>query len=267
MMDQFYSEIFYNYDHLFLSPHWPEKNILYMSLGQTRRARELEHYRCLKERQVMDEMNRMRQHEAYDSLAARRQRLGRQHMTRQEESRMKFGKTEEPNYTIVKGTNERLYRVPLHTNNCSEYLDLRTDSFTNVLKVVTPRRSSLSEGRCMEDINTSREEMQQEKISKGFERSMGPKQVAINISHDDNHVTLMKSATLKGCVPVETSMEKTKAKISKDGKEIKVKKAPQPPVTVMVEDASDSENEDWKCKTIWCNRRPSPGQWIEPIKS
>jgi hypothetical protein len=37
-------------------------------------------------------------------------------------------------------------------------------------------------------------------------------------------------------------------------------------VSVVVEDASDSENEDDDLKSIWRNRRPSPGQWIEPIE-
>jgi hypothetical protein len=36
-------------------------------------------------------------------------------------------------------------------------------------------------------------------------------------------------------------------------------------VTIIVEDASDSETED-ECKSdVWRNRRPSPGQWMEPV--
>lgn len=34
---------------------------------------------------------------------------------------------------------------------------------------------------------------------------------------------------------------------------------------IIVEDASDSENED-EYKSPWRNRRPSPGQWMEPIE-
>merc|ERR1712232_597412 len=37
-------------------------------------------------------------------------------------------------------------------------------------------------------------------------------------------------------------------------------------VTVIVEDASDSEYEDDKLDSIWRNRRPSPGQWMEPVE-
>lgn len=37
-------------------------------------------------------------------------------------------------------------------------------------------------------------------------------------------------------------------------------------VTVVVEDASDSEDENDELKSVWRNRRPSPGQWIEPVE-
>ena len=37
-------------------------------------------------------------------------------------------------------------------------------------------------------------------------------------------------------------------------------------VTVIVEDASDSECEQDELKSPWRNRRPSPGQWMEPIE-
>jgi hypothetical protein len=37
-------------------------------------------------------------------------------------------------------------------------------------------------------------------------------------------------------------------------------------VTILVEDASDSESED-EFKSVWRNRRPSPGEWIEPIEN
>ena len=36
-------------------------------------------------------------------------------------------------------------------------------------------------------------------------------------------------------------------------------------VTVIVEDASDSEYENDEMNSVWRNRRPSPGQWMEPI--
>ena len=36
-------------------------------------------------------------------------------------------------------------------------------------------------------------------------------------------------------------------------------------VTIIVEDASDSEMEDELISSPWRNRLPSPGQWIEPV--
>ncbi|KAG7346835.1 hypothetical protein IV203_005904 [Nitzschia inconspicua] len=46
---------------------------------------------------------------------------------------------------------------------------------------------------------------------------------------------------------------------SKNGKKKKKK------ITVIVEDASDSEYED-EFKSPWRNRRPSPGEWMEPVE-
>jgi hypothetical protein len=37
-------------------------------------------------------------------------------------------------------------------------------------------------------------------------------------------------------------------------------------VTVIVEDASDSESEDDEFNSVWRKRRPSPGEWMEPIE-
>ena len=37
--------------------------------------------------------------------------------------------------------------------------------------------------------------------------------------------------------------------------------------TVIVEEASDSENEDEELNSVWRNRRPSPEEWMEPVES
>jgi hypothetical protein len=47
----------------------------------------------------------------------------------------------------------------------------------------------------------------------------------------------------------------------------KSKKPRRHRVTVIVEDASDSEYEDEALNSVWCNRRPSPGEWMEPVES
>merc|ERR1711959_561367 len=45
------------------------------------------------------------------------------------------------------------------------------------------------------------------------------------------------------------------------------KKSKRKRVTIIVEDASDSECEDDDYNSPWRNRRPSPGQWMEPVES
>jgi hypothetical protein len=47
----------------------------------------------------------------------------------------------------------------------------------------------------------------------------------------------------------------------------KSKKPRRRRVTVIVEDASDSEYEDEELNSVWRNRRPSPGEWMEPVES
>jgi len=43
------------------------------------------------------------------------------------------------------------------------------------------------------------------------------------------------------------------------------KKKKKQKVTVVVENASDSESEEDEYKSAWRNRRPSPGEWMEPV--
>ena len=63
-------------------------------------------------------------------------------------------------------------------------------------------------------------------------------------------------------VPVEQNeTEKAPLKKSRNNKNPRRRK-----VTVIVEDASDSEYEQDELKSPWRNRRPSPGQWMEPIE-
>merc|ERR1711907_800863 len=45
------------------------------------------------------------------------------------------------------------------------------------------------------------------------------------------------------------------------------KKPKRKRVTIIVEDASDSEYEDDDYNSPWRNRRPSPGQWMEPVEN
>merc|ERR1711869_132259 len=49
--------------------------------------------------------------------------------------------------------------------------------------------------------------------------------------------------------------------------EKKKSKSKRKRVTIIVEDASDSEYEDEDYNSPWRNRRPSPGQWMEPVES
>jgi len=62
-------------------------------------------------------------------------------------------------------------------------------------------------------------------------------------------------------IPIQksTSILQERSTSGKDKRKQKVS-------VLVVEDASDSESED-DYKSVWRNRRPSPGQWMEPIQS
>jgi hypothetical protein len=63
-------------------------------------------------------------------------------------------------------------------------------------------------------------------------------------------------------VDEETDIAPRRIPIRKSSKDQKRKQK-----GILVEDASDSESENDDLKSIWRNRRPSPGQWMEPIQS
>merc|ERR1712182_46891 len=73
-----------------------------------------------------------------------------------------------------------------------------------------------------------------------------------------------KRVTKKSVVPVvqvsKNEANATRISISSNNKRKRI-------VGVIVEDASDSEYEDDEYKSPWRNRRPSPGEWLEPVEN
>lgn len=72
--------------------------------------------------------------------------------------------------------------------------------------------------------------------------------------HDD-HSTAMGLSTKITREPLRTTITET------EPSKPKLKKR----VAIIVEDASDSEAEDDDYRSPWRNRRPSPGEWMEPV--
>lgn len=83
----------------------------------------------------------------------------------------------------------------------------------------------------------------------------------VNVSHVKDEV--MEDVSREQSIPILRSQSGSPNSSEAD---IKTKLPRKQRVSVVVEDASDSENEDADLKSIWRNRRPSPGQWIEPIE-
>jgi hypothetical protein len=184
---------------------------------------------------------------AYEAARLRRQ---------QEEQRRNFGleyedeekgnNGTEDDFRVVRGLGGNLYRVKIGEKpqpKCPRYASDLSESEPGFRLVRGP------------DGNLYR--------VKAGEKRQNEKQPS---HHDDNENTnpnkTMPSSLAEGVAnEAETKVEfpVVGRRASKSGKKRSKKK-----VTIIVEDASDSESEN-DFKSVWRNRRPSPGQLMEPV--
>lgn len=227
----------------------------YVTLDHEARAKEMERYRRWKERQEEDEL-RERQKAYLMERTRQQQKLDRERMMRRKEfespKHIVKSATEEPNYyTIVRGNDGRMYRVSTRQRNLDREQSRVEENSKDNVENAAKQNYTLVRG------NDGR--WYQVPLENG-ENDHNHKPSSKNVSTP----TIRKSSSGRVTERLR-QMELTKEKSRKTIKN--QKKSPRCP-TVLVEDASDSERDDDNdLKSIWRNRRPSPGQWMEPVEN
>merc|ERR1719343_839774 len=157
---------------------------------------------------------------------------------------------EVPEFNIVRGRDGRLYRVRNpHYQPAVKSPRRRPVAHQTEPKIVRGPDGNLyrvdpSESRAPMDTSSSEDK---ENVSSSPRDSFAKRSNTMDM--DDDFVEKK----------VEAPTKHKKKKRSKNGKKKKKK------ITVIVEDASDSEYDD-EFNSPWRNRRPSPGQWMEPVE-
>merc|ERR1712070_937424 len=170
---------------------------------------------------------------AYD--AAQRRRL------QEEEKEILKGPLDSPDTRLVRGPDGQIYRVRNSQPRRHVKINEEEEEESNFQLVRGP------DGRLY------RMKVEQQKETKN------ESQTNEDGDGDGDKQAQKQEQSTKIKVPVRDSMAVTQEKPSK-------KKSSKKRVTIIVEDASDSETEDDEYKSVWRNRRPSPGKWKEPVE-
>lgn len=141
-----------------------------------------------------------------------------------------------PGYQNLQGMDGRSYRVPIsthreHRNALHGYSERKEPQYT----VVRGRDGRLYRMSVppIDDVDSPGDEMDLETVSETAS-------IQSDLKEENNSVA---------------------------GKKKKQKGHQRKKVTIIVEDASDSENDDDTLNSPWQHRRPSPGQWMEPVEA
>jgi hypothetical protein len=210
-----------------------------------RRAREVEYRRQL----AAEAMQRR----AFEEELAQRRKLKEEKALREqnlaEKRRQNMASIRhhsEPSYQVVRGLDGRLYRVPIKMESklpTTQQEPPTTAAETKVPYCIVRGR----DGRLYRVATpaTTNDESPPEDI---IPPASVP-EVSINASEHPLHQMKKKEDPAPKLMGKESNKPRHRR------------------VTVIVEDASDSENEDEELNSVWRNRRPSPGEWMEPVES
>ena len=241
----------------------------------SRRAAELERYYRLKEdeekrrqKQAFLRMLRQKQEEEeeYQRLVGETARLRRmqQEKTRRVPPEAYDDEFDEPDYQLVRAPDGRLYRIPSRLSR----------KMTNTSKA--------NDGHCLSEHQADGDfdfDEPKHKIVRGADGRVY--RVVSNPTQPNRMETSKGMATPSRSEKLEFApMKQQSAVFAERGKGLEIpivesvsnlvpkeerSKKPKKRVTVIVEDASDSETED-EYHSVWRNRRPSPGEWMEPVE-
>jgi hypothetical protein len=165
-----------------------------------------------------------------------------------------LGDGEEPEFHIVRGPDGRLYRV----RNPS-YQEAKKHTCMGGRRELEPRIVRGADGKLyrVDDYRTP-------------PTPQSPNPADTSSDEEENNSASCRNSPMRRNSFMEVdSDDEAEVQIqkitTKDKKSPKGKKSKRKKITVIVEDASDSEYED-EYKSPFRNRRPSPGQWMEPVE-
>jgi len=175
-------------------------------------------------------------------------------------SRKDFGDSvqeDEPIYQMIRGSDGRVYRVRIGSRKTalsnSQHPETKKKSWDCDNKRVPSLEGTIHRKNTVEELE----------IESGYEESIG---IPNNKEKDRSQKSLLQNEYQGEDWPGFTSKDSRNAPRVTPGSSRK-KKGAKNRVTIIVEDVSDSETEDDFSKSPWRNRRPSPGEWMEPVES
>ena len=193
-----------------------------------RRQAEIEHYRQLKE-----EEERQRRYEAMRRLQQQQQRQEEDYVRRQKEANRRRQREEELLRQQLMGVGGRRPAMQYPEGTVLRGPDGR------LYRIVRDQQPDM-------DFNES------SKIPDLEEPTSAAKAVRVPVSSEKQSDDT-KQKDVSPAVARKNAVKKTK-------------KPRRKKVTITVEDASDSECEEENTNSVWRNRRPSPGEWLEPVE-
>lgn len=223
---------------------------------QEKRRRQQGNLRQLRDQRKQEQREAERQAE---EERQRRQRRGRHYESDDDESadRPSF---DEMSYKVIRGPDGSLYRVPKDAVVGPDGLLDRSGG--NKVSCSLSKRQLLA---TTEKKNKKQQSTEPPKIRKvPFQSSHNESMEQLDDGNDDDEtlapLEVSSNSLQRVPPPLATKPPKSKKLKPKSSKKKKNKRK----VTIIVEDASDTEDEF--TSDPWRNRRPSPGQWIEHVE-
>merc|ERR1712137_960577 len=195
---------------------------------------QLRHRTRMQEQQRMKDeeefRRRAQQEQLYQQMSMDKELLRRKRMQEQQQSSQ---------HRIIQDSNGEIHLIPVHQERTSDHGENGP-----IYRVVRGPGGKLYRIQVDDDETVKTD-------NKVFHKKAPPMEVEQRPVRDVG-VAPRALKTKPTIVPVQTSAKKE----PKRGRK----------VTVIVEDASDDESDQDDTKSVWRNRRPSPGQWIEPVE-
>jgi hypothetical protein len=213
-----------------------------------RRAREVEYRRQLAAKAM--------QRRAYEEELARRRKV-KEEKALQEQNLAEKGRQNmasrrhhsEPSYQVVRGLDGRLYRVPIEME--PKVPTIQQDPSATAAEAKLPHRIVRGRDGCLNRVATPAVTN-----NKSSPEDIIPTASVLEVSTNVSERPLQ----------MKENEDHAPKLMSKESKTPRRRRATVL-ATVLVEDASDSEDEDQELNSVWRNRRPSPGEWMEPVES